>query len=131
MQPIRVAVAEMPRLLREIIVKSLSPQTDLEVTEVELSSDESSAGALDVGIDVLMLGSEGAELTAEHERFLWSRPRLRVLAIDRGGRRAALYELQPHRIALTEISTDDLVDAIRNACSGKGTGAPSTTTVGH
>jgi len=131
LQPIRVAVGEMPRLLREIIVKSLSPHANLEIIELELPAAESSDLPLDVGIDVLMLSSDGAELTAEHERFLWSRPRLRLFAIDSGGRRAALYELQPHRITLTEISTEDLADAIHNACSGKGTAGLVETTVEH
>lgn len=118
MQPIRIAVGQMPRLLREIIVSSLSPHSDLEIVDVKLAATASPPD--DDAIDVLMLGSEGAELSAEHERLLRSRPWLRILAIDGGGRHAAIYELRTHRIDLTEISTSGLAAAIREACAKPG-----------
>ena len=115
MQPIRVAVGEMPRLLRDIILSSLSPHADLEVVEAEPLGPP----ARDA-VEVLLVGSEGAELEARHERLLRRRPRLRILAIDSGGREAAIYELRTHRVALNEVSTDSLADAIRAACAQPG-----------
>lgn len=120
----------MPRLLREIIVSSLSQHADLDVFEIDLAAAGSSAPPLGEAIDVLMLGSEGAALDGEHERLLRSHPWLRILAIDRDGRHAALYDLRTHRIALTEISTAALVEAIRNACSEPGAAGLLETTQG-
>ncbi len=116
MQPIRIAVGDMPHLLREIILSALSPHADLEVIESELTGAEPPSSSN--GLDVLMLSSDGARLTGEHEQLLWRRPRLRILLIDGGGRQAALYELRTHCFALRAVSTENLIGVIRDACTG-------------
>jgi hypothetical protein len=119
----------MSRLLREIIAQSLSPHEDLEVSLVELA-DRPEAHSVD-RIDVLILGSNDAELSSEHELLLRSRPWLRILAIDREGRQAALYELRTHRTALTQVSPEGLADAVRTACAEPGAFEPLETSPRH
>ncbi len=113
LQSIRVAVEKLPRLLQEIIVSSLSPQRDFDL--IDLSPEGRTRGPSRVlaGIDVLMTSSDGARLSAENERLLWSQPLLRILVIESGGRHAALYELRTHRINFSEITVDRLAESIR------------------
>lgn len=116
MQPIRIAVGEMPRLLREIIISSLTPHSDLEVVEVATAGGGAEAVLGGRRIDVLILSADGARLNGMQARLLHQHPPLRILALDGGGRQAALYELRAHRIALEEVSTEGLAGAIRAAC---------------
>jgi hypothetical protein len=41
-------------------------------------------------------------------------PGTRVLAIEEDGRRASLYEMQPHRVPLGEVSASELVQLIHS-----------------
>lgn len=102
-------------MLREIIVNSLSAHPDLEVIELELAGTQSGRATLSEEVDVLMYTSDGAALAPWHEQLLWSRPRMRIVAIDTEGRDATLYELRTHRIAVREPTTETLACVIRLA----------------
>ena len=46
--------------------------------------------------------------------ILAERPATRVLAVEDDGRRASLYEMRPHRVALGEVSASELVQHIHS-----------------
>ncbi|MBB2948506.1 hypothetical protein FB565_008289 [Actinoplanes lutulentus] len=69
--------------------------------------DEVVAGA---GVLITDLGgdSDPAVLT----RLLRRHPGLRVLVVEDDGRTGSLWELRPHRIALGELSPQQLIEAV-------------------
>lgn len=107
----------MPRLLREIVVGSLSRQEGLEVMDAAGAGIDLSGFLNETGCQVLMLSRAGAELSPAEELLLRGRPGLRILALDAEGRQAALYEpasdARPRKLCLTDVSMKGLVDAIR------------------
>lgn len=115
MPSIRIVVGRMPRLLREIVINSLSHQEGLEVVDAT-GADLRRLLAVTAG-QVLVLSGGGALLSAGEEQLLRSRPRLCVLVLDPGGRQAALYESEPgkrpRRRRLPEVSMEHLVAEIR------------------
>jgi DNA-binding NarL/FixJ family response regulator len=107
----------MPRLLREIVVSSLSRQEGLEVVDAAEAGSDLRRLLDETGCQVLMLSCGGAELSPNEEQLLRARPRLRILALDAEGRRAALYEpasrTRPWKLCLGDVSIEGLVSAIR------------------
>jgi DNA-binding NarL/FixJ family response regulator len=107
----------MPRLLREIVVSSLSRQEGLEVVDAAGAGVDLRQLLDETGCQVLLLSCGGAELSPGEEQLLRARPRLRILALDAEGRRAALYEpasgTRPSKLCLGDISMAGLVSAIR------------------
>jgi DNA-binding NarL/FixJ family response regulator len=107
----------MPRLLREIVVTSLSHQDGLEVVEAAEAGADLSRLLDQTGCQVLMLSRDGAELAPAEQQLLRARPRLRVLVLDGEGRQAALFEsvseTGPRKRCLQEVSMEGLVAAIR------------------
>lgn len=114
----------MPRLLREIVVSSLSHQEGLEVVEAADAGIDLGRLLDETGGRVLMLSCAGAELPPAEERLLRARPRLRILALDEEGRQAALYEptsgARPRKLGLADVSMEGLVSAIRVTISSPG-----------
>ena len=88
MEPIRIVLADMPRMLRETL-------------------EEHDADFVITGADVLRPDDVDALLEA--------RPRMKVLAVVGDGRDAFLYELRPQKVPLGEVSPHTLLEAIRAA----------------
>jgi hypothetical protein len=105
-------LAEMPRLLHDIVKSALEAETDLDVltTEITLKELESNSALNDA--DVVILG-EDAPAADDYAAVLYAHPRIRVIGISDRGRGACLYELQPHRRELGELSPTSLVRAVR------------------
>ena len=118
----RVAMGQMPQLLREILRTSLESQRDMElIDEVELEG--CLADAIESrDIDVLVLGCPESAFPEIGEPLLRKFPRLKVLSITNQGRSTWLYELAPRRVAFGEVSPQRLAELIRSSC-GTTTGA--------
>jgi DNA-binding NarL/FixJ family response regulator len=112
---IRVLLANMPPMLRDIIEDAVLNEPDVEIVGT-LESHELLLPALaHVDTDVLILTRGPAYEPAMAEE-LWARwPRIKVLEIAQGGRSAVLHALHPHRVALGDVSPQGLVAAIRGA----------------
>ena len=110
MPRIRVALAEMPVLLRNILQTILATEPDaVELDPVQVD-DIDATEVLDRA-DVLILLESGASAAAL-TRALFAHPRLRLIAIrdDRHG--ARLYELRPYRSELDDLSPATLLRAV-------------------
>jgi DNA-binding NarL/FixJ family response regulator len=109
---IRVLMSGMPRILRDIVSELVAEQSDMRVV---------GAFADDVGVetlaelrpDVLVLGSDAADVPALCRGLVQQRPALKVLAVEMDGRRTWLYEMRPHQTLIGEISPGALLDTIR------------------
>jgi hypothetical protein len=108
----RVVLTEMSRLLHDIVKSALDTEKDLEVFTTHDAVDELESGESLGEADVVIL-SEDSPAADDHAKVLYANPRIRVIGISDRGRGACLYELQPHRQDLGELSAKSLVRAIR------------------
>jgi len=114
---IRVVLAEMPRMLRDIVQTILAAQPDVALATAHGGATlAETLGTLDAADapDVVIL-AEPLPNAEDYASVLYARPRLRLVGISSDGRNAHLYELRPQRIALGALSPDTLVDVVRAA----------------
>lgn len=114
MEPIRVMLAGLPRMLTEIVARVLAGAPDFEVTtwpgSLERLMDIPAEDQPDVVVTSLAPQQRLEDLTS----LLRARPSLRILALEGDGRHAVMYELQPHAVPLGDVSAEGLIDAIRS-----------------
>jgi DNA-binding NarL/FixJ family response regulator len=116
MEPSRILLVDMPRMLREIIETALRSEADMAI--VGIAGGNLSELRLDVDRaqpDVIVVGSATSDLLHRCCELLAVRPRLKVLAVSDNAREATFYELRTATHGLGELSPVDLVDAIRAA----------------
>lgn len=117
MEQTRIAFVDLPRMLREILKNVLGAQPDLRVV-AEFPSDVSlKAAASRSSADVLIAGMSDAG-DEDLDEVVTAHPRIKVLAIESGGRWMFLYELRPRRVTLGEVSPERFVDLIRGSLGG-------------
>ncbi|MCK1393815.1 hypothetical protein [Bradyrhizobium sp. 1] len=64
--------------------------------------------------DVIVVAQKAPDERDSLASLLRSRPRMKVVTIVASGDSGTLYELRPHRTAITEITTQSLSEAIRD-----------------
>jgi hypothetical protein len=107
---IRVALISTRPKLRDILSDAIAREKDLQLIRCDSGAAAASTAAR---ADVLVY--EVADpLDAEiPTQLLRSAPRARVLMVAETGDRAALYEMQPIRKVLLNVSMSEVIDAIR------------------
>lgn len=111
---IRVLLAGLPRIMREIVEHALDEATDIEVVGSVETLAEVNGTVSHTQPDVLVVGLDDESEAPRLDRFLYGMPRLTCLAITGDARRAFLYELQPRAKPLGDVSPSGLVRAIRS-----------------
>lgn len=102
-------------MLRDIIDGIVVAQPDLEICEYRGTQGELDEALEETHADVVIVGDVADSRWERWSPLIYRWPRLKVLALEQHGRRAALYELRPHREELGELSPPELVAAIREA----------------
>jgi DNA-binding NarL/FixJ family response regulator len=110
---IRVLLAGLPRIMREIVEHALGDASDMEVVGAVDAFGDLAGALADARPDVLVVGIDESE-APRLDRFLYETPRLSCLAIAGDARRAFLYELRPRAKPLGDVSPTGLVQAIRS-----------------
>jgi hypothetical protein len=113
MPAIRVALVNLPALMRDIVDLEFSHQPDFEVVPLAPSiATRPSASPL---LDAIVVGDDhGGSLTRAFDMLeVW--PHATVLVVSGGGRDAALITLRRHRTELGHLDAQELVGAIRAA----------------
>jgi DNA-binding NarL/FixJ family response regulator len=114
---LRILVVGMPRLVREMIERTIKAQPDMEVlVDARAVEDIGADGAS--APDFVVCGLDFPWLPDQYRTLLEEQPHAKVLGIDAAGGHAYLYELRPQRVAIGEVSPDDIVEAIRLAAAG-------------
>lgn len=108
MERTRILLADMPRMLFDIVAEVLHGQPDMEVVEAEPGSVLELAGR--ARADVVIMGADDPTIASE---LLAAHPRVKLLAVTGADGECWLYELRPQRISLGEVSPTSLVDEIR------------------
>jgi hypothetical protein len=108
----RLAFADVPRLLRELVLELLGDER-LEACAEDLDADDLHAGVAACGADVLVAGPRAGD-PGELCRLLEAFPRMKAVVIVQEGREAFVYELRPSR-TLGELSAQLLADTVEAA----------------
>jgi DNA-binding NarL/FixJ family response regulator len=105
----RVALVDMPQMLRGIVREIVAATPDLEIV-AEFDDQEAAlmATAPD-DIDVLIMRLDEVSLASVFRE----RPRLRVVAVSVDGSKSCLFQLVPHAQMLGDISPQALIAAVR------------------
>ena len=107
---IRVALSELPPIVREIIGRAVDGEPDMEV----VAAQEGRVGAIAVSAepapDVLIVLSNGTETAKDYHAAMIRFPLLRVLEIDSA--QADLFEV---RLLAENAGVKALLDAIRTS----------------
>ena len=117
MEAIRILLAEVPTMLREIIQSVVEGQADMSIVGAIPSRDPVIAALENTPADVVIVGLRKAEATDAFDSLLFEQPRLKLLAISGDGGSSYLYELRPHCVPLGDVSPNGLVEAIRTMAS--------------
>jgi DNA-binding NarL/FixJ family response regulator len=109
--PVRVVLADMPRLTRELIRRALEVEPGVRVVRVVNDVDLSLRQLIEeTDAEVVIAGNR---LRAECRDLLDERAPLRVLAVSADGRGAHLYGVHPYEKAVDEFSFDFVFEAVR------------------
>ena len=112
----RVLIINLPPLLRQIIVDALESDGRVEMVDCnEESEDVDLVEAIQQHEpDVIVTASAEHELDPACRQFLSEQAGRRVLTIERVGRSAYLFSMEPEPLSLGEMSADALVRAIHD-----------------
>ena len=113
MEPIRIVLAQLPRMLRDILHLSLLNEPDVVLVGEGQSLEELERIVRQSAVDVVVMGVADADLPVSHYRLFDIDARVRILAIADHGRSASLHELRPYQVVLGEGSPIELIQAIR------------------
>ena len=119
MEPIRVLIYDVPRMLHAIVSDALARDAGVAVIPAPPGRTTLAATLRAVrGADVVVVDAGHPELSeAAWPPPLAGRVGPALLAVAADGRDASLVELWPHRVALGELSPDALTRAVRLAAT--------------
>jgi DNA-binding NarL/FixJ family response regulator len=110
--PIQVLLSDMPPLLLEIVAEALATQPDLHVLG-SVGREESLLEAVKRTNADLVVASDHNLTSEQCRKVLYAQSRLKVIELDSRDGLGRLYQLRLSRIALGEMSTLELPNAIR------------------
>jgi DNA-binding NarL/FixJ family response regulator len=106
-------LAEMPRLMREIVEGAVRSQPDMQVVATVEADDTIADAVARASADVVILGLERGATIGAYDGLLYRHPRLHLVALTDDGRGALMCEMRPQRTAIADVSPSGIVDAIR------------------
>ena len=113
--PIRVVLAYLPRLTRDLISRTLEDEPTIDVVHDVPDAGRSARQLIDeTGADIVIVGAETPALLAECRALLDERAPLRVVAVSDDGREARLYGVRPYEVIVNEFSCDSVLEIARN-----------------
>jgi len=115
MKRTRVLVGVVPEILGEILCEVMRSEPGLEIVRGNNNSRWSPIEAiLESGPPDLVVTMIDNGVPEAYKDLFSVNPGMRLLGLKAHGRDAFLVELQPQSVSLGELSTRDLVDAIRD-----------------
>jgi DNA-binding NarL/FixJ family response regulator len=111
---VSVVLAGLPRMMADIVQRVLAEAPDFDVITWPNGLERVMDIAVEHSPDVVVTGLGPGQGIEPFVALLRAHPSLRILALEGDGRRAVMYELQPHAVPLGEVSTESLIDAIRS-----------------
>jgi hypothetical protein len=119
---IRVALINLPALMRDIVELEFSRQPDFEVVPLAPSIALRAAPA-SPALDAIIVGDQVGASRPSGSDILEVWPHAKVLVVSGGGRDATLVSLRHHRHELGHLDAQELVAAVRAALGSRPNGA--------
>jgi chemotaxis response regulator CheB len=121
--PIRVVLAHLPRLTRDLIFRTLEGEPAIDVVHEVTDAGRPARKLIDeTGADIVIVGTETSALLDECRELLDERTPLRVLAVSGDGREARLYGVRPYEVIVNEFSCDSVLEIARSRPPNSRTG---------
>jgi hypothetical protein len=114
LEPIRAALAALPPLTLDLIVRALLNEEGLEVVGCYGSWKALWDALGGRQVDVVIVGGQSEAVMAVQRDLLAARPRTRVLLLDTHHGVAELFELRPRRVHLGAVSPRELARVVRD-----------------
>ena len=102
-------------MLQDVVGNIIGVEPDLRVVAEGVGADALLERVALERPDVVVLSSESGSPPAICEELLSQFPGLTVVALEERGKRASIYMMRPMRVRLAEISSAQLLAAIRRA----------------
>ena len=115
MSRIRLVLATMPPLLRDIVRETLASQGDIEILAEVADPEQIPAAVRRTGASVAVVGIASSDSRPLVRRLLAEHPLLGVVTLADDGRTGSVHSLEPCESAIDDISPRTLLDAIRRA----------------
>ena len=115
LQRIRVLLANMPRMLRDVFKLLIVEQSDMEVVGESDNGIELLLATGQTRPDIIILGVEGSELPGIGSHLLNEFPHIKLLGVTSDAQHLSLYELRPYNGLIGDVSPQGLLEAIRKS----------------
>jgi DNA-binding NarL/FixJ family response regulator len=112
---IGILLVDMPRMLHDVVATIVGAEPDLAVVATGVSPEALVDRVQRDRPEVVVLSDDSGSPPALCDELLSRFPDLAVVAIEERAQRASLYMMRPMRIRMAEISSTQLVNAIRRA----------------
>lgn len=114
--PVRVVLADMSRLNRELIRRILEEAPGIDVVSEVPDGGPSFRRLLEeAGAEVVIIGSEADGLLADCRALLGEPALRRVIAVSTDAREAQLYGVRPYEMRVEDFSPEFVVEAVRSS----------------
>jgi DNA-binding NarL/FixJ family response regulator len=112
---IRILLVGLHGLLLGIVKGVLEEQPDMAIIGELRNHDGLLQAIADTGADLVVWALDDEQPLDRHLSVFDDHPALKVIAIRDDGRQSCLWQLQPHRTVLGQVSPNLLVEAIRGS----------------
>jgi hypothetical protein len=115
--PTRILLGDLPRLVRDMLVKAIERQADMAIVGQRPAVAALGEAVKESDAEFVILGLDDRRLPADGEGFLDERSRVRLLGIETVEGDACLYELKPERVELGAVTPESVVREIRRVAA--------------
>ena len=114
----RILLVGMLRLLRDLVTSMVKDDPGWEVVVSQASLDALPAEVAHVRADIVLIGNDDPTIESTVLQLLRERPSAPVVVLSRRGDSAAVYELWPRRLLLSDLSPRVLFQVLQHSAGG-------------
>jgi hypothetical protein len=106
---LRVLIADLPALLRDIVVSAVEAHPSTRRVTVLHDDDDLARAVREIDPQVVITAASGGGLSPTAQATLDARCRFVVVAIDAADGHATVHRLRPEHVVLGAVALDDLL----------------------
>jgi len=114
----RILLMGMPRLLMDLVTNMIEDDPDWEVVVSQANLDTLPAEVANAQADIVLIGNDDPTIEPSALQLLRERPLVPVVVLSPRGDSAAVYELWPRRLLLSDLSPHVLLQVLQHSAGG-------------